>query len=1055
MDAAAGTALQCESCANPLRPLARFCDQCGQAVTAQSFVEHKQVTVLFADVVGSMRLAAGLESERLRSIMNELFNHAAAVVQRYQGTVDKFTGDGLMALFGAPTALEDHALRACIAALEIQDVASGLAESVAASDGVDLRIRIGLNSGDVIVGEIGSGPGRYTAVGHPVGLAQRMEAAAPAGGVLCSLATANLVEPLVRLGPVEPVHAKGFDNPLLGRQLLAVEPDRVIVGRNEGLLFGRELEVDLLASLVRSGEHPVIGVTGSPGVGKSRLVGEVVALASDADVVIARCEAHTSGIAFRALSRFLRALFDVQGVDPAEARTSTAAQLGWSNGDSPEAQTLFEAMGIDDPSRSQSQLSVDGRRRMLVGSIVRALGRRPRRTILVVEDVHWIDAPSDDVLTQLTAEFDPALRAVLIATYRPGFEGALRDRFGRCITLDPLSADTTRELAQHILGPGPSPSELSIRIAQVAAGNPYFVEEIIRDLAGRGVLEGSRGDYRLVGDARRIEVPATVNAVLAARIDRLPAGAKATLNAAAVIGSQFDMDTLRDLVSPQADEHMASLVAAELIDQTEFFPEQRYCFHHPLVRTVAYESQLNSARSQTHTKLASMIRSKPGFSDMYAGLVATHLEAAGELIDAHYWHMRAAEWLRPRDLQAARSQWKSARDLADQMNGDSSEILAMRIAPRTMLTSTTLYVGDDSDSDGVYGELRDLTGRSGDLESLAVGMAGRMFSFTVNDNRTSDAVRLASELSVIRQRIHCDPAWDSLILNALAFTHLASGDIDAARSTVEEITRLPGVPEVELVPAIALGGFLDILSGNTVTGRQRLREAMQQARHLHPVTQASVLLYSGVLSALGIDPYPELLGDVELALSRTEIYADRFGITLARWLYGTIVPRRQPDSAQAGLDSLHQAYADMSENRICRCGLSTVIADLARDEARNGRLDNAIAGLRGCVEEFTEGFPGFACIPTEAFVDLLIERGQPGDLAEARAIVRRWKMGVPALDMWSIKACALLARADGDGHGFHRYARSYLETCRSLGADYRIPQAHSLVQQAGAQPRSA
>ena len=179
---------RCVSCGNDLRVKARFCDACGSPVSPYSATsEHKQVTVLFADVLGSMKLAASLDAERLQEIMNELFNRAAAVVQRYQGTVDKFTGDGLMALFGAPAALKDHALGACISALEIQAVTKELATEVLRHDGVALQIRIGLNSGDVIVGEIGSGPGRYTAIGHPVGMAQRMEAAAPPCGVLRSL----------------------------------------------------------------------------------------------------------------------------------------------------------------------------------------------------------------------------------------------------------------------------------------------------------------------------------------------------------------------------------------------------------------------------------------------------------------------------------------------------------------------------------------------------------------------------------------------------------------------------------------------------------------------------------------------------------------------------------------------------------------------------------------------------------------------------------------------------------------------------------------------------
>src|SRR5258705_13459023 len=203
---------RCGSCGNDLRAKAHFCDVCGSPVSPRSVPgEHKQVTVLFVDVVGSMKLAVALDAERLQEIMNELFNRAAAVVQRYQGTVDKFTGDGLMALFGAPAALEDHALRACVSALEILSVTKELAAEVLRRDGVALRIRVGLNSGAVVAGEIGSGQGRYTAVGHPVGMAQRMEAAAPPGGVMCSLSTARLVEDAARLGPVEDVFVKGAE----------------------------------------------------------------------------------------------------------------------------------------------------------------------------------------------------------------------------------------------------------------------------------------------------------------------------------------------------------------------------------------------------------------------------------------------------------------------------------------------------------------------------------------------------------------------------------------------------------------------------------------------------------------------------------------------------------------------------------------------------------------------------------------------------------------------------------------------------------------------------
>ena len=213
---AGGSHLSCAMCGNGLRSSARFCDGCGAPVDSPRLTEErKHVTVLFADVVGSMKMSAALDPERLREIMHDLFNRSASVVQRYQGTVDSFTGDGLMAIFGAPAALEDHALRACIAALELQSLAGELAIAVQERDGMNLRIRVGLNSGEVIAGDLGSATAGYTVTGHTVGMAQRMEAAAGPGEVLCSASTAHLVEHSARLGPWNDAVVKGFDAPVL------------------------------------------------------------------------------------------------------------------------------------------------------------------------------------------------------------------------------------------------------------------------------------------------------------------------------------------------------------------------------------------------------------------------------------------------------------------------------------------------------------------------------------------------------------------------------------------------------------------------------------------------------------------------------------------------------------------------------------------------------------------------------------------------------------------------------------------------------------------------
>src|ERR1700733_10673163 len=274
----------CSACGTEPREGARFCDSCGcLIVPTAEHAEYKQVTVVFADVVRSMDIAATVGAERFREIMTDLLDRASAVVQRFSGMVDKFTGDGIMAVFGAPITLEDHAIRACLAALGVQEEAQRLAVEVRDRDGVDLQLRVGLNSGQVIAGEIGSGSFGYTAVGEQVGMAQRMESAAPPGGVMVSESTAQLVEGAATLGEVEHVRIKGTDQPVCARRLLNVPEGRHADGRAESNLVGRRWEmaaVEGLLERVIDGHGAVVTAVGSPGIGKSRLVREMAAIAA-------------------------------------------------------------------------------------------------------------------------------------------------------------------------------------------------------------------------------------------------------------------------------------------------------------------------------------------------------------------------------------------------------------------------------------------------------------------------------------------------------------------------------------------------------------------------------------------------------------------------------------------------------------------------------------------------------------------------------------------------------------------------------------------------------
>ncbi|MDT5147146.1 MAG: hypothetical protein QOC58_1791, partial [Mycobacterium sp.] len=305
--------LVCGSCGTGLRENAKFCDACA-APTAGSAdsAEYKQVTVLFADVVRSMDIAAAVDIERLRQIMTELVERSAAVVQRCGGGTVEYTGDGVMAIFGAPVALEDHAFRGCLAALAIQQEANRLAAEVQRRDGVALLLRVGLNSGRVIVGETGSGPFGYTATGEPVGFAQRMESVAPPGGVMLSESTVRLVEHAVVLGEPEWVRIKGSDEPVRAHRLVAIGPRHGLTGRAEARLVGRRWEMTALEAIVErtiGGCGGVVNVVGPPGIGKSRVAREVTAAAAGRGVEVfwAFCESHARQIPFHAVTRLLRA----------------------------------------------------------------------------------------------------------------------------------------------------------------------------------------------------------------------------------------------------------------------------------------------------------------------------------------------------------------------------------------------------------------------------------------------------------------------------------------------------------------------------------------------------------------------------------------------------------------------------------------------------------------------------------------------------------------------------------------------------------------------------
>jgi class 3 adenylate cyclase len=1044
----------CRTCGTEPLQNARFCHGCGSPVNdADARGEYKQVTVLFADVVHSMEIGATVGPERLREIMADLADRCAAVVQRYGGTVDKFTGDGIMAVFGAPVALEDHAIRACLAALGIQEETARLAAEVQDRDGIDLRLRVGLNSGQVIVGEIGSGPFGYTAIGQQVGMAQRMESAGPAGGVMLSASTARLVEGAATLGEPEMLRVKGADEPVSAQRLLGIGERHRAAWRGESSLVGRRWEMTAAGGLLEraiDGYGGVVGVVGSPGIGKSRLAREVAVMAAarGVDVFTAFCESHTSQVPFHAVARLLRAVTGIKGLDPHAARARIRAQFRDAE---PEDLLLFDdLLGIADPEVELPKIDPDARRRRLTALVNAASLNRKAPALYVIEDAHWIDEVSESMLAAFLRVI-PQTPSLVLVTYRPEYRGVLtRAAEADTISLAPLSDPETAALVSQLLGPDPSVGALASVIAERAAGNPFFAEEMVRDLAERAVLRGNRSAYVSTVDAAEVTVPATVQATIAARVDRLNPKAKRNLNAAAVIGAKFSRDLLETL---EVDPVLEDLVWGELIDQIRFTRQPEYVFHHPLIRMVAYESQLKSDRAERHRRLAAAIEARnPATADENAALIAEHLEAAGDLHAAYGWHMRAAAWATNRDIGAARLSWERAVEIADALPAEDPNRAAMRIAPRTMLCGTVGRVHEHVAGDH-FDDLRELCAAAGDKASLAIAMAGLAIDHAHQD-RVREASQLASEAMALIESL-----GDPTLMVGLSFipiyTKMESAEVsDVLRWSQRVIDLADGDP---LKGNFIIGSPLALAFASRAGARWSLgragwrddqRHGLAMARSADPASYALVVayVYLGGIPYGGLRPDDSAMRESEDALQNAERCGDDFALALTRATLGFALVHRhtaaERDRGQKLLAEVGEVFLRRGRNL---GDLPLVNVYSARERARHGDRDDAIPLMRTAVDHlFREGRLLMWSVPaTGVLVETLLDRGTDADVAEAEAAVERLAAapadeGLVIREIWLLRMRALLARAHGDATAYTHFRDRHRDMAKTLGFEGHI-----------------
>ena len=666
-ECAAPLARTCANCGHQLSPAAKFCPECAQptrsplqAPMAQRFNspetytpkhlaerilnakaalegERKQVTVLFADLKGSLELLADRDPEQARQLLDPVLERMMEAVHRYEGTVNQILGDGVMAIFGAPLAHEDHGVRACYAALDMQAAIRRYAEEALRAHGVRPQIRVGLNSGEVVVRAIGSDLHMdYTAVGQTTHLAARMEQLATPGTVLMTADALQLAEGYVTVKPLGPVAVKGLAAALEVFELTGVGPmrSRLQAAATRGLtrFVGRKTELDLLHQALgrtAGGHGQVLAIVGEPGVGKSRLVWEVTHShrVHGWQVLQAGSVSYGQATSYLPVIDLLKSYFTIEDRDgPRAVREKVTGKLLTLDraleSSLPALLSLLE-VPTDDPK--WQMLDPLQRRRKTMDAVKRLLlhESQVQPLLVVFEDLHWIDSETQALLDGLVESL-PAARLLLLVNYRPEYRHPWGSRtYYTQLRLDPLPPESAEELLGALLGPEAALEPLKQVLIARTEGNPFFLEESVRSLVEAGSLLGERGAYRLAQPLPSVQVPATVQAVLAARIDRLPAGDKALLQTASVVGKDVPFGLLQAVVGQAEDELHAAigrLQAAEFLYETGIFPELGYTFKHALTHEVAYGGLLHDRRRTLHGQIVETIER------LYPGRLAEHIE---------------------------------------------------------------------------------------------------------------------------------------------------------------------------------------------------------------------------------------------------------------------------------------------------------------------------------------------------------------------------------------------------------------------------------------------
>jgi class 3 adenylate cyclase/tetratricopeptide (TPR) repeat protein len=1045
---------RCAKCRAENPANASFCKQCGtrlgglaapaaatasservsvsaeQADSAALDGERKTVTALFADIKGSMELIEDLDPEEARAIVDPALKLMMDAVQRYGGYVAQSTGDGIFALFGAPVAHEDHPQRALHAAVRMQEELKRYSDRIRTEGRIPIQARVGVNTGEVVVRSITTGEGRteYAPVGHSTGIAARMQTLAPVGSIAAPEQIRKLCEGYFVFKSLGPTKVKGVSEPVTVYEVTGLGPLRTRLGRaaGQGLtkFVGREREMDALryaAEQARSAHGQIVGAMAEPGVGKSRLFFEFKAKNESGWMVLETFSvSHGKASAYLPVLDLLQSYFKIAPSDDARTRrekvTGRVVALDRSLEDA--LPYLFGLLGIVEGEDALGQMDAQVKKRRTFDAIKRILLRESLNQPLIVmfEDLHWIDEQTQEFLNLLADSLANA-KLLLLVNYRPEYSHQWGSKtYYTQLRLDPLGTESADEMLSALLGDSPDLAPLKKLIIERTEGNPFFMEEMYQAMLEDGVI-ARNGAVKLVKPLQSARIPTTVQGVLAARIDRLPADAKQLLQTLSVMGREFPMSLIRAVLTRSDDESnrlLNDLQLGEFIYEQPALADTEFTFKHALTQEVAYNSVLLERRQQLHERTATALEA------LYASSVEEHLAKLAHHYGRSANPAKAVEYLtRAGEQSLNRSAYVEAqvqfqqglewiKKLPESPERDARE-LELTSTLAQVLTVTGGWTAPEARA--AAERSRDLAEKSGNLAQLVV----QVFGFWRRAIAVSDfsvAAQLADRIVELAER-EGSPASLGFACDAQVHTNFSRGDLVSAEEhfvrwsdflDADGFSQVPGAA----VDAIGAASACAWLLGHADKARERIDRVMAFARDSNnPYELVVGRLFESGLACMMREPRR-----AEVAATHALAFAEEHGFPFVRNLTRPQLgwARAQLGRAGEGVTLIRQGLAGQAEAG-SRSMITTHLTYLGEAQALDGKIDDALVTIEEALQATREELTPLLYAQT-CRGELRLKVSQP-ELAETdfrEAIALAQKTQAKALELRATISLARLLR---------------------------------------------